>query len=544
MKILFLLFVLSAGSFAFQISDRIVLENLIRVEMNEQRLVDDDKCGLRAQLIIHEHKDKIDDGLLQNYINEIKVEPIRDKVLLTPSGYFMLHYNETGVHAVPAEDLDNNGYPDYIDSAAAIFDSVRNIEVSQMGYMPPPGQDGNPAIPYHIYFSSMLDVHYPYEYYGETVPSFVDIPNLPGINYTSYIEMDNDYVGYDTEGLDGLRVTAAHEFHHAIQLGYNVRSDDFYFYEMTSTWMEEVIYPEINDYLNYLDDFFYSVSNAEFDSYHGYYPYANSLYLQMLQAYYDMEIVKKIWDNIKSDAPIAAISDALETYNSSWSSSLGEYGLWLYYTGDRTIPNQFFHDAKYFPQVRIKPVDRFTFDDQFSESIVTALTANRFLQFSELVNFNLNFQVETNSASNGGFRHTTTSTYSPLYPINTKITNQQIDADNMIVILSNPNIENLDYLLKITISDNQDLSAIYAYPNPVNIKTSEIVKFQNVPPDADLIIFNTLGERIANVENTGSSTLRSWPLINLQGKKVVSGIYMYIVQGDGITETGKFSVIR
>ena len=93
-------------------------------------------------------------------------------------------------------------------------------------------------------------------------------------------------------------------------------------------------------------------------------------------------------------------------------------------------------------------------------------------------------------------------------------------------------------------SDNQDLSAIYAYPNPVNIKTSEIVKFQNVPPDADLFIFNILGERIANIENKGRSTLRSWPLINTQGEKVVSGVYMYIVQGDGISKTGKFSVIR
>jgi hypothetical protein len=544
MKNIALILTLSISSLFAQIKDQNALENLIQVEIEKHGLLHDNKCGLRTQLILHDHKDQIDKGLLKNYLAETTAEPVREKSRLTPSGNFVLHYDETGVHAVSLVDLDNNGYPDYIDSAAAIFDSVWRIEVDQMGYLPPPDQNGNPAVPYPIYISSMIDVHYPQQYYGETVPSFVDIPSLPGVNYTSYILVDNDYEGYDTEGLDGLRVTAAHEFHHAIQLGYNVRWEDAYFYEMTSTWMEEVVYPDINDYLNYLDDFFYSVSNESFDNYSGYFPYANSLYLQMLEAKYEREVVKKIWDNMKSEEPIKAISDVLETYNGSWSSSLGEYGLWLYYTGERAISDQFFYDAPYFPQVRIQPVDQFTFVDQFNENLVTARTANRFLLFSDLVTYNLNFRVETNTASKGGFRHLTPTNYSTYYPLNTQIANQQIDNDNLVVVLTNAESENIDLLLNIMKGENQDLSAIYAYPNPVTTQTGNVIKFQNIPSDADLFIFNMLGERIAVVETSDNSTLRSWPLVNLQGETVVSGIYMYVVKGDGISKTGKFSIIR
>ncbi len=537
MKPYLFILLLTMVVFGQQSQDENVLENFIRSEIGYSQDSIGYKCGTSLDIMIHAPHSNVNPGLKQNYLLKVMKEPLRNKSILSPSGNFNLHWDESGSNAVPLEDLSGNGIPDYIDSAAVIFDKVRHIAVNQMGYQPPPASDGTPAIPYHIYFTQLA-------YYGITRPNYSDIESLPGENYTSYIEVENDYLGFPTDGLDGLRVTAAHEFHHAIQLGYNVRWDDSYFYEMTSTWMEEVIYPDINDYLNYLDDFFNSVSNTSFDQYSGFYPYANSLYLQMLQSNYDIEIVRLIWDNIKSEMPLTAIANALETYDSSWPSSLGEYGLWLYYTGDRAIPDQFYHDASFFPQVRIKAVDRYTFDDQFSEIIVTALTANRFLMFSDLNYYNFNFRVETTSAAKGGFRHLTSTAYSPWYPLNTLITNQQIDADNMLVILTNAGIENLNTSLKITIGDDQDLSAIYSYPNPVNLKQSGIVKFQNIPPEADLIIFNTLGERVAVVESTNSSTLRSWPLANFNGEKVVSGVYMYIVKGDGITKTGKFSVVR
>ena len=74
----------------------------------------------------------------------------------------------------------------------------------------------------------------------------------------SYLELDNDYtnpVYQQTKGTDALRVTIAHEFHHAVQFGYYQGTDGVWWQESTSTWMEEVAYPHIDDYLQYLPSF-------------------------------------------------------------------------------------------------------------------------------------------------------------------------------------------------------------------------------------------------------------------------------------------------
>ena len=61
-----------------------------------------------------------------------------------------------------------------------------------------------------------------------------------------------------TKGINAARVTVAHEFHHAIQLGnYSYRDSDLFFYELTSTSMEEFVFNSVNDYYNYLTDYFY-----------------------------------------------------------------------------------------------------------------------------------------------------------------------------------------------------------------------------------------------------------------------------------------------
>ena len=78
------------------------------------------------------------------------------------------------------------------------------------------------------------------------------------VTTSSYLEIDNNFTdpGYkQTRGLDALRVTIAHEFHHAIQFGYYAKFDGSWWQESTSTWMEEVAYPHIDDYLQYLTYF-------------------------------------------------------------------------------------------------------------------------------------------------------------------------------------------------------------------------------------------------------------------------------------------------
>ena len=68
--------------------------------------------------------------------------------------------------------------------------------------------------------------------------------------------IDNDFDPAQYGGahaLESLRVTLAHEYAHVLQYGYDVLADGWH-YESSAVWMEQRIYPEITDWLRFLED--------------------------------------------------------------------------------------------------------------------------------------------------------------------------------------------------------------------------------------------------------------------------------------------------
>jgi hypothetical protein len=68
--------------------------------------------------------------------------------------------------------------------------------------------------------------------------------------------MDDDYNAtqfprYEGDPLQPMEVTAAHEYNHVLQFNYDTAQDTWVF-ESTATWMEDRIYTDVNDYLQYL----------------------------------------------------------------------------------------------------------------------------------------------------------------------------------------------------------------------------------------------------------------------------------------------------
>ena len=272
------------------------LENYLNFRAGLHEYKGDIKCATRyeSQLrnLYHQSNKRYENNLFKLIT---LAPPSRAESLRTE--HFTLHWDETGNHAVPLQDLSANGIPDYIDTAAVVVEHVWDVEINQLNYTAPPQNNGQPTSNYHVYFSDL-------PYYGITTGSGIDIPSLPGTNWTSYLELDNDYQEFYTKGLDGLRVTAAHEFHHAVQFGYNVRVQDFFFYEMTSTWLEDVLYDNINDYYDYLPTLFSNLGIRNFDDF-SLYAYGNCLYIHMLEKKFGKNIVRDIWNQIKSETVIA-----------------------------------------------------------------------------------------------------------------------------------------------------------------------------------------------------------------------------------------------
>ena len=133
--------------------------------------------------------------------------PEKDTFAISPSSHFYIHYDTTGNTAPNLTDIDGNGIPDYVDEVALIADSAYHVLVNVLEYDEEPfdGEGG-----YDIYIMS----------YGANVYGY----NYKDNGSTSYLQIDNDYVGYNSKfnltPIQIMQITVGHEYFHAIQYGY------------------------------------------------------------------------------------------------------------------------------------------------------------------------------------------------------------------------------------------------------------------------------------------------------------------------------------
>ncbi len=162
--------------------------------------------------------------------------------LMSASGRFQLIYETSGNNSIPLADADENGIPDYVERAAEYADSSWTHLVQNLGFVDPVTDLQNPIF---IRFRAYNGI------YGQFQRSERD-----GI-VTQTITVDNDFVNFprnkDPEGdqLGALKVTIAHELKHAIQFA-TINNPGSNWIEMDATMAEEVVYPNVKDYLNYL----------------------------------------------------------------------------------------------------------------------------------------------------------------------------------------------------------------------------------------------------------------------------------------------------
>ncbi|RPI04633.1 MAG: hypothetical protein EHM64_09345 [Ignavibacteriae bacterium] len=275
----------------------------------------------------------------------------------TTAGHFHIFYDTTGINEPALLDNANQRIPGsakaYIHEVAAIFNHVWDVEIDQLGYEAPPFEDGQSH--YNIHVENISD-------YGDTwrIEPPTNGSELPP-RYKSYISVDNDYRGFSTSGLNGLKVTAAHEFHHAIQMGsYGLWSDDVYAHELTSTWMEDVVYTEVNDYYNYLPDYFSQFGDGRSFNWN---PtvggYERSVFAFCLAKLYGAGIMKDIWTGMRSIPFLESADAALVNRGSRLQSAYAEFTKWNYFTWDRANTVDYYPEGNHYP--RFRPLQKLDF---------------------------------------------------------------------------------------------------------------------------------------------------------------------------------------
>ncbi|MDU0458197.1 MAG: CFI-box-CTERM domain-containing protein [Geobacteraceae bacterium] len=163
---------------------------------------------------------------------------------LSPSGRFRIHYTTSGIDAVPSFS--------WVQTVAQTFDNVAN-SYQTLGWRQAPTVS---SAPYDVYLLELSAQRL----YGRTTTTQAT-PSTGFTNaFSSFMEIDNNFTDsiYNPTtytALQSLQITAAHEYHHAIQYGYNYFFDIWYA-EATSTWYEDELYDPVNQLYGYIPGWF------------------------------------------------------------------------------------------------------------------------------------------------------------------------------------------------------------------------------------------------------------------------------------------------
>lgn len=516
----------------------------------------DHKCGFPTILMANspENIDRYQE--LQLY----KLEPTSfDSIYFSPTGHFKIYYSTIGFNAIPLYDRNQNNISDYLEFLGMSFDRAWSIEIDSLGFNPPPDSSGLPRSVYPV-FCRRLSV------YGQTWLEY-EIPQLPEKNYVTYIEINtnfNNIVEYPgitdpiVRDSMAIAVTAAHEFNHAIQSGYRLWPEnnsfyDLWFIESSATYMEEVVAPEVNDYLQYLEDYFHH-TNQPFDySSNDLSDYGKVVFEIMLGKLYGPQIVREIWTEILHYRALPSLENVLSIYGSDLAEEMKRMSSWLYFSGANSLVGEYFPDSPFFPSLKMmsgSPIEstetilivdslpRLSFQWYYSEnekernttfllkagpsSTATELYATcvdpfrkTFYQFPASLAFDMPFTL-----NNLGL------------PFNVVNTNSQSERYFDFQIISRP-VESIGS------------EEMIIYPQPLKLSVNQpFLNFKNVPESARITIFNALGKYVVTLKARDNQTYLSWDLKTKKGELVGSGVYLYHLHSDRIEKTGKFIIIE
>lgn len=511
------------------------IENLSSINFSET------KCGFHLVNFVKQNI-KLFTPEQQIQINKLTTRPTTAKSIVSPSGRFRIHYDTTS-----AEKPNYNSSLSITENLALIssaIDSVFNFEVNYLGYPAAPsdiGVGGDNL--YDIYITDLGT-----STYGYTEPD----NNSCSQNCASFIVIDNDYSGFYSTGVNGARVTLAHEFHHAIQIGnYVFRDNDRFFYEITSTAMEEFVYDNVNDYYAYMLSYFNSPqkSIAENDGYN------LAIWNIYLKENFGFDILKRQWELMPSQRAMNAINTSIIEAGSSFKHELNNFGVWTYHTKYRAVPGKYFEEGAFYPLIKPFSTIQFTSPDEIF-SLKSKLTANNFLRFTNQLNtkdtlFVLITNGDVQEAVNNIGQVDSFTYY--LYDYPASGTNM-IDSNYYSkFVTTNPFFWSIAEILDSSINTTEpQRKTDYPYPMPFSYKKHTAEKIY-LPVNSNnntvgLYIFSTAMELIYSNDQESVDKLNknviSWSVKDNQGRKLASGVYIYVIKSGNEVEKGKLVILH
>lgn len=84
----------------------------------------------------------------------------------------------------------------------------------------------------------------------------------------------------------------------------------------------------------------------------------------------------------------------------------------------------------------------------------------------------------------------------------------------------------------------------YAFPVPFVEKQHSFIYFKDLPGPGKIRIFTVAGEEVVNLPIASGESLKKWDVLNESGKRLATGVYLYIIESGSEETKGKLVVIR
>jgi hypothetical protein len=510
------------------------------------------KCGFVLANSVKAHFNEFT-NYQQQILKPLLTRPYLQTSIVSPSGFFRIHYDTSGINrpnyskvtdTLPAQIL----FTMYLDSVALAADSAYNFEINKLAYPPPPPDDtAGGDSKYDIYLEKFSG------YYGDT--------QFDGNKGPSYMEVNSDFTGFPTEGIDAVRVTVAHEFHHGIQVGnYIYRDSDAWFHEMTSTSFEHFVYPSIHDYYNYMDTYFSSPerslarNNTISGGNDGYDIAIWNIYLQKK---FDFDVIKRQWELMPSMRAVETINQSIIEKGGSFKQILNEFGIWVYFTDGRAQQGKYFTEAGDYPPITFPVSNILQFPPYAAINNFNNPVSNNFFQISIRQNSvtDILVPVITNSDYEAAVINTE-STFNFQYllfnynsPGTTSLVGKYFSQLNITGLTwFNSEILNNTWLGSTEVFNHD---ADFAFPSPFNYSYPVLY----IPVDQNSSNIYELNVYSIGMKLVYSSTLSptklddvkpvlEWNGKNNNSQKLSSGVYIYAVKSGTSIKKGKIVIFN
>lgn len=509
------------------------------------------KCLTPWILLYGEIKDHIDPNIRKQIDEILHLDQQAAEIYISPSGRFHLEFFREGTHAVPGKDENASGIPDYIERAAEFADYSWQLQVGDLGF-----EDPASNTPLLISFRNIGS-----RAYGYTIQQ----------GQTTRIVAHNTFQNFppndDPEGnqMGALKVTIAHELKHSIQFATNRWQGDLrnvHWLEMDATMMENIVYPQVNDYYNYIRGRFGIFGDPRKSTPVAYHHVTWSLFYA---DHLGMEYWVDVWREVRDEHLIRMERAMKQALNND--PDIGERRfrelftrnhIWHATSGSRTVNGYGFRESAAYPDAVMEEVyqpmpELYTVQDELASLSGVYRMFYPVLGQIGPITFSATYDQNTLGVGVLGY-HRNGGAMEWIMPMDesgqarasSRFSVSELDSFLVVVVNAGRDVR-VSYTIEMNIESIPDVVTLESnYPNPFTGSTgnsSTTIAF-SVPEreHATILVYDVLGRKVARLFDQEVEPGRYTVPFDARG--LSSGVYIYQLRTGSMSKAGKMTYIR